>query len=101
MIHVSGRLDGNYRHSWWKPTCRIGVLEFVLQRLPFALRERLDESQGLYIHVRLANKSRLESFGICIATYVLASDGVDHVVGWRAKELGDDRELVYMILSGE
>lgn len=38
---------------------------------------------------------------VCGATHVFARDGVDDIIGWGTEKLGDDGELVDMVLSGE
>ena len=35
------------------------------------------------------------------ATHVFAADGLDHIIGRRAQQLGDDGELVDMVFTGE
>jgi hypothetical protein len=57
---------------------RVGVLELVLERLALTLGERLDEAQS-----------------------VLAANGADNIVWRSAEQLGNDRELVDVVLSGE
>lgn len=59
-------------------TLRISVLELVLQRLTFALWQRLHESQG-----------------------VLTADGGDNIIRWCTQELSDDGELVDVVLAWE
>jgi hypothetical protein len=46
---ANNRLDGIGTTGVGGHTRRVGVLELVLQRLPLAPGERLDESQGLGI----------------------------------------------------
>lgn len=36
-----------------------------------------------------------------LATHILASDCVDHIIRWRSQKLSDDRKLVDMVLSRE
>lgn len=39
--------------------------------------------------------------GHAAKAYVLAADGLNDIVWWRAKELGDDGELIDVVLAGE
>lgn len=84
-----------------KRTFGIRRLETVGQGLPFALGEGLDKAQGL---------SKPPKKGISYyprwerkeeETHVFAADGLDHVIGRRAQQLGDDGKLVDMIFTGE
>jgi hypothetical protein len=45
--------------------------------------------------------SQPSSFAPARVTHVLAGNGVDHIVRWGAKQLGDDGELVDVILARE
>lgn len=58
--------------------CWIGILEFVLERLAFSLGQGLHKAKS-----------------------VLAANGLDHILGRRAEQFGDDGELIDVILARE
>jgi len=57
---------------------RVGVLELLGQGLTLTLGQGLDESES-----------------------VLAADGLDNIIRWGSEQLGNNGELVDMVLSGE
>ena len=81
-------------------TLWVCVLELVLERLPLALGKGLHESESLRAGelFSIAGMSTLRGVA---KTHVLATDSRDDIVRRRPEQLGDDRELVDVVLAGE